>query len=323
MAGGVPEVMLHLRRLGLLELGCLTASGDTLGRTLDWWEGSERRRALRERLRAPGRRRSRRRDHVAGAGAGPGAHQHDHVSARQPRARGLRDQEHGDRSLRRRRRRRLPEDGARARLHDGARGHRRDQEHGARAREGRRRPGADLPRPDGHGHGGDLPDHRRPQAPVVRQARRRADGRALLGRVHGRLRRARRARGAGRRPHRQARRGRPGPDRDRPEPARGLDRPGRPRRPRVVPRRGRPRARRSVALGPTSRPTPISRRRLASGRRSRRSAAAPGAGACTTWTRSRRCSGAGRAWLVERAAAGRRPPPHRAHRPLGQQLAGA
>jgi putative YjhG/YagF family dehydratase len=52
MAGGVPEVMLHLRRLGLLELGCLTASGDTLGRALDWWESSERRRVLRERLRA-------------------------------------------------------------------------------------------------------------------------------------------------------------------------------------------------------------------------------------------------------------------------------
>ena len=52
MAGGVPEVMLHLRRLGLLEVGCLTATGDTLGRTLDWWEGSERRRVLREHLRA-------------------------------------------------------------------------------------------------------------------------------------------------------------------------------------------------------------------------------------------------------------------------------
>ena len=52
MAGGVPEVMLHLRRLGLLDLGCLTASGDTLGRALDWWESSERRRVLRERLRA-------------------------------------------------------------------------------------------------------------------------------------------------------------------------------------------------------------------------------------------------------------------------------
>ena len=194
----------------------------------------------------PGRRRSRRRDHVAGASAGPGPHQHHHVPPRQPRARGLRDQEHGDRPLRGRRRRRLPEDRPRARLHDGARGHRRDQEHGVRTREGRRRPGADLPRPDGHGHGGDLSDHGRPQAPVVRQARRRVDGRALLGRLHGRLRRARRARGVGRRPHREADRGRPGPHRDRPEPARGLDRPGRPRRPRVVPCGGRPRSRRSV-----------------------------------------------------------------------------
>ena len=32
MAGGVPEVMLHLRRAGLLETGVLTASGETLGR---------------------------------------------------------------------------------------------------------------------------------------------------------------------------------------------------------------------------------------------------------------------------------------------------
>ncbi len=52
LAGGVPEVMLHLRRAGLLELGVLTVSGDTLGRVLDWWEGSDRRRVLRERLRA-------------------------------------------------------------------------------------------------------------------------------------------------------------------------------------------------------------------------------------------------------------------------------
>lgn len=52
LAGGVPEVMLHLRRAGLLDEGCLTVSGETLGGVLDWWEGSERRRALRERLRA-------------------------------------------------------------------------------------------------------------------------------------------------------------------------------------------------------------------------------------------------------------------------------
>jgi len=51
LAGGVPEVMLHLRRLGLLETGALTASGLTLGEALDWWEDSERRALLRRRLK--------------------------------------------------------------------------------------------------------------------------------------------------------------------------------------------------------------------------------------------------------------------------------
>ena len=50
MAGGVPEVMLHLRRMGLLNRRVLTATGDTLDATLDWWESSERRRAARARL---------------------------------------------------------------------------------------------------------------------------------------------------------------------------------------------------------------------------------------------------------------------------------
>ncbi len=43
--------MLHLRALGLLDLDCLTVSGERLGRVLDWWERSPRRAALRERLR--------------------------------------------------------------------------------------------------------------------------------------------------------------------------------------------------------------------------------------------------------------------------------
>jgi xylonate dehydratase len=47
LAGGVPEVMLHLRRLGLLHLDVLTASGQSLGAMLDWWETSERRAAVR------------------------------------------------------------------------------------------------------------------------------------------------------------------------------------------------------------------------------------------------------------------------------------
>jgi len=51
LAGGVPEVMLHLRGLGLLDLSARAATGEPLGATLEWWEGSERRRLLRERLK--------------------------------------------------------------------------------------------------------------------------------------------------------------------------------------------------------------------------------------------------------------------------------
>ncbi|HVR61434.1 MAG TPA: YjhG/YagF family D-xylonate dehydratase [Polyangia bacterium] len=52
LAGGVPEVMLHLRALGLLDLAALTAGGAPLGQALDDWEGSDRRRLLRARLRS-------------------------------------------------------------------------------------------------------------------------------------------------------------------------------------------------------------------------------------------------------------------------------
>jgi putative YjhG/YagF family dehydratase len=51
LAGGVPEVMLHLRRAGLLRLDALTVSGEPLGRMLDWWEQSPRRAELRRTLR--------------------------------------------------------------------------------------------------------------------------------------------------------------------------------------------------------------------------------------------------------------------------------
>jgi xylonate dehydratase len=50
LAGGVPEVMLHLRDLGLLKLSVLTVNGNTLGESLEEWERSERRQKLRERL---------------------------------------------------------------------------------------------------------------------------------------------------------------------------------------------------------------------------------------------------------------------------------
>src|SRR5262249_18996582 len=48
LAGGVPEVMLHLRRSNLLDADALTVTGESLGKSLDWWERSERRRRLRD-----------------------------------------------------------------------------------------------------------------------------------------------------------------------------------------------------------------------------------------------------------------------------------
>jgi xylonate dehydratase len=51
LAGGVPEVMLHLRELGLLKLEALTVTGATLGENLEWWEKSERRERLRQALK--------------------------------------------------------------------------------------------------------------------------------------------------------------------------------------------------------------------------------------------------------------------------------
>ena len=50
LAGGVPEVMLHLRKLGLLQEEALTITGRTLGENLDWWEQGERRPRFKELL---------------------------------------------------------------------------------------------------------------------------------------------------------------------------------------------------------------------------------------------------------------------------------
>jgi xylonate dehydratase len=50
LAGGVPEVMLHMRKLGVLDEKALTVTGHTIGETLDWWESSERRHRMRRHL---------------------------------------------------------------------------------------------------------------------------------------------------------------------------------------------------------------------------------------------------------------------------------
>jgi len=51
LAGGVPEVMLHLRQLGLLDTSVLTVTGKTLGENLDAWEKSQRRPRFADALR--------------------------------------------------------------------------------------------------------------------------------------------------------------------------------------------------------------------------------------------------------------------------------
>jgi putative YjhG/YagF family dehydratase len=50
LAGAVPEVMLHLRRAGLIDTRVLTVSGETLDSNLDWWQDSRRRHELRRAL---------------------------------------------------------------------------------------------------------------------------------------------------------------------------------------------------------------------------------------------------------------------------------
>jgi len=54
MAGGVPEVMLHLRRRGLLDTSVMTVAGTSLDAQLDAWEASERRTRLRQQLQKEG-----------------------------------------------------------------------------------------------------------------------------------------------------------------------------------------------------------------------------------------------------------------------------
>lgn len=50
LAGGVPEAMLRLRPLNILDESVLTVTGETLKDVLDWWEQSERRIEMKKRL---------------------------------------------------------------------------------------------------------------------------------------------------------------------------------------------------------------------------------------------------------------------------------
>ena len=85
LAGGVPEVMLHLRELGHLNEDVPTATGETLGSNLDWWANSERRTRIRQILQDE--------DNIdpntvilsPDAAQAAGIDEHSNVPARQPR----------------------------------------------------------------------------------------------------------------------------------------------------------------------------------------------------------------------------------------------
>ena len=48
LAGGIQEVMLHLREMGVLDLSCLTVTGKNIDQNLDDWQKSERRTRFKE-----------------------------------------------------------------------------------------------------------------------------------------------------------------------------------------------------------------------------------------------------------------------------------
>jgi putative YjhG/YagF family dehydratase len=50
-AGGVPEVMLHLRDMGLLNTNVKTVTGKSLDDNLNWWQQSQRRKAVKARFK--------------------------------------------------------------------------------------------------------------------------------------------------------------------------------------------------------------------------------------------------------------------------------
>jgi len=50
LAGGVPEIMLHLRKMNALDTSVMTVTGSTLEENLDWWERSDRRNQFRKLL---------------------------------------------------------------------------------------------------------------------------------------------------------------------------------------------------------------------------------------------------------------------------------
>ena len=143
LAGGVPEVMLHLRRAGLLDTSVKTVSGETLATCLDWWQDEPSPPGITPLPAGAGRHRSGRRDYDARSGAVE-RNRFDHLFSRgQSGAGGLRHQEHRHRSFAHRRERRLSACRSGQSFHHGSR---RDSGHQERRGRARRRDRAHLRR---------------------------------------------------------------------------------------------------------------------------------------------------------------------------------
>ena len=223
LAGGLPEVMLHLRRAGLLNTQVKTVSGETLDSCLDWWENSPRRHELRKNLRArdgidpddvimdPDRARSSgltptvcfpvgnlapEGSVVKSTSIDPSLIDADGVFRHLGPARVFVSEE--------------------AAIHAIKNGEIREHDVMVLVCCG----------PAGRWHGGDLSDHLRSQVAPLRQARGAAHRRPLQRRLHWRLHRAHLPRSAGRRRHRQASGRRSDRDCHRPAEADRLRQPG-------------------------------------------------------------------------------------------------
>ena len=199
--------MLHLRRAGLLETRRADRQRHDARRAARRVGNVRTPRAPSRELRATRRRRSRRRDHVAGCCARARTDVDGLLPRRQPRARRLGHQEHGDRSV-----------ACSMPTASIARPARRGSSSPSRRRWRRSRTGASRPGdvlvlicrgPMGAGMEETYQLTSALKLSAVRQARRGADRRALQRRLDRRLHRPRLARSARRRPDRQAARWRP------------------------------------------------------------------------------------------------------------------
>ena len=252
LAGGVPEIMLQLRELDLLDLEATTVAGCTLGRNARRVGAVAAAQAVARSAARGRRRRSGRRDHEPGAARERGltptvCFPRGNLAPEGSIVKSTAIDPRVGRS-----RRRLSQARPGARLHARARRDRRDQRPARRADSAGRRDRAGRPRAAGLGHGRDVSNHVGAETFGLGPRRGGRDRRTILRRQHRSLHRPRRARGAGRRPDRQSAGRRPDSNHRRLQSAHRKRRSGRRSRADVRTRRSGASSRRAADAGATS-----------------------------------------------------------------------